>query len=67
MCFPGKFMNFSEADIGGVLRKKLILKLLQYSQKSCNTHLQHDIFKNTYFEEHLQRLLLFFKTATEHR
>ena len=53
MCFPGKFMNFSEADIGGVLRKKLFLKLLQYSQKSCNTHLQHDIFKNTYFEEHL--------------
>ena len=30
--FPGKFMHFSEAATGGVLWKKLVLKILQYSQ-----------------------------------
>ena len=34
-CFPGKFMNFSEAATGGDLWKKLFLKISQYSQESC--------------------------------
>ena len=59
-------MNFSEAVTEGVLFKKLFLKISQYSQESCrpanllkrdsNTVLSSEyceIFKNTYFEEHL--------------
>ena len=61
-------MNFSEAATGGVLRKKLFLKISQYSQESCRlatllkeTPIQVfsseycEIFKNTYLEEHLLR------------
>ena len=33
--FPRKFMDFSEAATGGVLWKKLFLKILQFSQESC--------------------------------
>ena len=33
--FPGKFINFSEATKGGVLPKKLFLKISQYLQQSC--------------------------------
>ena len=41
-------MNFLEALTGGVLWKKLFLKIFQYSQAEyC------EIFKNSYFEEHL--------------
>ena len=32
--FFWEFMNFSEAATGGVLWKKLFLKILQYSQES---------------------------------
>ena len=59
-------MNFSEETIGGISRKKLFIKISQYSQESCRlaTLLKTDsntgifpeyceIFKNTYFEEHL--------------
>ena len=60
-------MNFLEAVTGGVLWKKLFLKISEYSQESCRpaTLLKTDspiqelsseyrrIFKNTYFEEHL--------------
>ena len=65
-CFPCKFMNFSEAATGGVLWKKMFLKISQYSQESCRpaTLSKRDsntvaflwillIFKNTCFEEHL--------------
>ena len=34
LIFLGKFMNFSEAATGGVLCKKLFLKISQYSQES---------------------------------
>ena len=34
-CFPVKYMKSSEAATGGVLWKKLYLKILQYSQESC--------------------------------
>ena len=57
--FPYKFMNFSEAATAGVLWKKLFLKNLQYSQESSRpetllkTSEYWEIFKNTYFEEHL--------------
>ena len=67
-CFPMKFMNFSETATGGVLWKKLFLKILQYSQERCRpaTLLKRDsnseIFKNTYFEEHLLTAVsVFFK------
>ena len=46
--FPGKFMNFSEAATGGVLWKKPFLKISQYSQVEF-----WEIFKSTYFKEHL--------------
>ena len=59
-------MNFSETATGGVLWKKLVLNILQYPKESCSpaTVLKTDsntsvfseycqIFKNTYFEEHL--------------
>ena len=47
MFFLIKFMNFWEAPTGGVLWKKLFLKISQYSQAEyC------EIFKNIYFEEH---------------
>ena len=60
-------MNFSEAATGGVLWKKLFLKISQYPQESYrpSTLLKTDsntvfspwilqnILKNTYFEEHL--------------
>ena len=53
--FPYKFMNFSEAATAGVLWKKLFLKNLQYSQERTllKTSEYWEIFKNTYFEEHL--------------
>ena len=58
--FPYKFMNFSEAATAGVLWKKAVLKIfLQYSQESSRpetllkTSEYCEIFKNTYFEEHL--------------
>ena len=46
--FSGKFMNFSEAATGGVSWKKLFLKISQYLQVEY-----WEIFKSTYFEEHL--------------
>ena len=33
--FTGKFMKFSEAVTGGVLWKKLFLRILKYLQESC--------------------------------
>ena len=59
--FPGKFMNFSEAATEGVLRKKLYLKTLQYSQERFQKQTPTQefssayckIFENTFFEEHL--------------
>ena len=41
-------MNFLEAATGVVFLKKLLLKILQYSQSEYS-----EIFKNNYFEEHL--------------
>ena len=38
----------SKAATGGVLLRKLFLKVSQYSQEYC------EIFENTYFEEHLR-------------
>ena len=74
-CFPGKYMNFSVVATGGVLWKKLFLKISQYSQKSfrpatllkrdSNTDLCWEIFKNTCFEKHLLRAACFFQTSTE--
>ena len=59
-CFPGKFMNFSEAATGGASWKKILLKFFQYSQENIkNTPTPVfsseycQIFKNTYLEEHL--------------
>ena len=56
-------MNFSEAATGGILWKKLLLKVLQYSQESCrpasllktdsNTGVFLWILRN--FQEHLFR------------
>ena len=63
-CFPCKFMNFSEAATGGVLWKKMFLKNLQHSQEVEDLQLYQktlfsseycEIFKSTYFEEHLLR------------
>ena len=34
-CFPGKFIIFSKSATGGVLRKKLLLKISQYLQEKC--------------------------------
>ena len=79
-CFPGKFMNFSEAATGGVLWKKLFLKISQYSQENCrpSTLLETDSntgvflwilldFWERLFKNICWRLLLIFKTATEQR
>ena len=79
-CFPGKFMNFSEAATGGVLWKKLFLKISQYSQENCRpaTLLETDSntgvflwilldFWECLFKNICWRLLLIFKTATEQR
>ena len=57
-------MNFLEAAYGGVLWKKLFLKILQYSQdcrpvtllKTSTQVFSSEcckIFKNIYFEEHV--------------
>ena len=61
--FPGKWMNFSEAATGGVLWKRLFLKISQYTQESCRpatlfkktptemfSSAYCDFFRNTYFE-----------------
>ena len=61
--FPGKCMNFSEAATGGVLWKRLFLKISQYTQESCRpatlfkktptemfSSAYCDFFRNTYFE-----------------
>ena len=68
-------MNVSEAATRCVLWKKLFLKISQYSQESCRraTLLEQtptqvfsseycEIFKNTYFDEHLltEQLILFY-------
>ena len=74
-------MNFSEAASGAVLRNKLSLKILQYSQESCRpaTLLKKDPKKAVFlwilqnFYEHLlwrisaNGCFWFFITATEHR
>ena len=64
--FSWETYEFFRTATGGVLLKKLVLKILQYSQESCRaatllkkTPIQMfsseycEIFKNTYFEEHL--------------
>ena len=65
-CFPGSFINFSEAANGGALIKKLFLKdnfaIFTRNLQACNfikKRLQRfsskycEILKTTYFEEHL--------------
>ena len=42
--------SFSEATIGGVLWKKMFLKISQNSQENTS---DFDIFKNSFFAEHL--------------
>ena len=73
-------MNFSEAVNGGVLWKKLFLKLSQYSQESCRSAVLLKRGSNAgvffwllwNFQEHLfwrtfaNGCLWFFKTATKH-
>ena len=80
-CFPGKFMNFSEAATGGVLWKKLFSKISQYSQESCRpaTLLKRDsntgvflwiwrnFYKYLFWRTSANGCFWFFKTATEHR
>ena len=78
---PWKFMNFSEAAIGGVLWKKLLLKISQYSQESCrpatllktdsNTGvflwILRDLKENLFQRTSADCCFWFFKTATEQR
>ena len=79
-CCPLKFLYFSEAATGGVLWKKLFLKISQYSQENCrpSTLLETDSntgvflwilldFWERLFKNICWRLLLIFKTATEQR
>ena len=74
-------MNFSEAATGGVLWKKMFLKISHYWQESCRPATLSKRGSNTvaflwillFFQEHLfwgtsaNGCLWFFKAATEHR
>ena len=74
-------MNFSEAAIGGVLWKKLLLKILQYSQESCRLAtllktdsstgvflwILRDLKENLFQRKSADGCFWFFKTATEQR
>ena len=74
-------MNFSEAAIEGVLWKKLLLKISQYSQESCrpatllkidsNTGvflwILRDLKENLFQRTSADGCFWFFKTATEQR
>ena len=52
-CFPEKFMNFSEAASGGVLLKKLLLKISQESWRPATFLTRDFISYNTFFVEYL--------------
>ena len=74
-------MNFSEAAIGGVLWKKLLLKILQYSQESCRLAtllktdsstgvflwILRDLKENLFQRTSADCCFWFFKRATEQR
>ena len=80
-CFPGKFMNFSEAATEGVLWKKVFLKFWHYSQETCRPAtllkrgsnagasfwILRNFAKHLFWKKSANGCFWFFRTATEHR